>query len=177
MARSPVTIGREGGAVFVLRLPVAQLRVASRQGEERSPATSHRGKLILARRSKRLRLLPVTLISYAARSHFPTAAAACWSLTPCCELLRGIHVFAARAKAIAALAPSSRPRWIQNQQQLTIEIREFRRVGGGLRFLRAAGYFKASVEKSRITGRPLRPQKFAMWCWWWNARRNGGRSP
>jgi DNA mismatch repair protein MutS2 len=55
---------------------------------------------------------------------------------------------------IATLAPSTDPRWIDNQQQLTTEIREFRRVGGGFEF---AGLLDVTriLEKSRISGAAL----------------------
>ena len=52
---------------------------------------------------------------------------------------------------IAHLAPSTDREWIQNQQLLTSEIREFRRVGGRFDF---SGLLDITplVEKSRITG-------------------------
>src|ERR1700674_3429300 len=55
---------------------------------------------------------------------------------------------------IAHLAPSTDREWIENQQQLTSEIREFRRVGGRFEF---AGLLEITkqVEKSRITGAAL----------------------
>jgi DNA mismatch repair protein MutS2 len=53
-----------------------------------------------------------------------------------------------------ALAPSTDISWIQSQQQLTGEVREFRRVGGSFEF---AGLMEIShlLEKSRITGAAL----------------------
>src|SRR5580693_4733386 len=55
---------------------------------------------------------------------------------------------------IADLAPSTDREWIENQQQLTTEIREFRRVGGRFDF---SGLLDVStlVEKSRIAGAAL----------------------
>jgi len=55
---------------------------------------------------------------------------------------------------IANLAPSTDREWIDNQQQLTTEIREFRRVGGRFDF---SGLLDVStlVEKSRIAGAAL----------------------
>ena len=55
---------------------------------------------------------------------------------------------------IANLAPSPDREWIENQQQLTTEIREFRRVGGRFDF---SGLLDVStlVEKSRIAGAAL----------------------
>ena len=55
---------------------------------------------------------------------------------------------------IAALAPSTDRAWIDNQQRLTREIREFRRVGGSFDF---AGLpeITRQVEKSRIAGAVL----------------------
>jgi DNA mismatch repair protein MutS2 len=70
------------------------------------------------------------------------------------ELLRGYVSSPLGQKAIAALAPSSDRDWIQNQQQLTTEVREFRRVGGSFDF---SGLIEIRVllEKSRITGSAL----------------------
>jgi DNA mismatch repair protein MutS2 len=55
---------------------------------------------------------------------------------------------------IADLAPSTDCEWIENQQQLTTEIREFRRVGGRFDF---SGLLDVStlIEKSRIAGTAL----------------------
>jgi DNA mismatch repair protein MutS2 len=55
---------------------------------------------------------------------------------------------------IAHLAPSVDHAWIQNQQQLTTEIREFRRVGGRFDFSGLLDITKL-VEKSRIAGAAL----------------------
>ncbi len=55
---------------------------------------------------------------------------------------------------IAALSPAVDQHWIENQHQLTSEIREFRRVGGRFEF---SGLLDIStaVEKSRIQGAVL----------------------
>jgi DNA mismatch repair protein MutS2 len=55
---------------------------------------------------------------------------------------------------IAGLAPSTDREWIENQQQLTAEIREFRRVGGRFDFSGLLDVTKP-VEKSRIAGAAL----------------------
>ena len=55
---------------------------------------------------------------------------------------------------IAQLAPSIDRDWIENQQQLTSEIREFRRVGGRFDFSGLLDITKL-VEKSRIAGAAL----------------------
>jgi DNA mismatch repair protein MutS2 len=55
---------------------------------------------------------------------------------------------------IAHLAPSTDREWIENQQQLTTEIREFRRVGGRFDFSGLLDVTKP-VEKSRIAGAAL----------------------
>jgi DNA mismatch repair protein MutS2 len=55
---------------------------------------------------------------------------------------------------IAALAPSQDRAWIEQQQQLTSEIREFRRVGGRFEF---AGLLDVAelIDKARIAGAAL----------------------
>lgn len=70
------------------------------------------------------------------------------------DLLTGYAASPLGQNAIAALAPSSDPAWIETQQLLTAEIREFRRVGGRFEF---AGLLdvSASIEKSRIAGAAL----------------------
>ena len=50
------------------------------------------------------------------------------------DLIRGYASSPLGQQSMAALAPSSDRRWIENQQQLTGEIREFRRVGGRFDF-------------------------------------------
>jgi DNA mismatch repair protein MutS2 len=70
------------------------------------------------------------------------------------ELLRGYVSSPLGQKAIAMLAPSSDRSWIQRQQQLAGEVREFRRVGGGFDF---SGLMEISalLEKARIIGAAL----------------------
>ena len=70
------------------------------------------------------------------------------------ELVRGFSSSPLGQSKIAALAPSTDSGWILEQQELTEEIREFRRAGGRFEF---AGLLdvKTSVEKSRIAGAAL----------------------
>jgi DNA mismatch repair protein MutS2 len=70
------------------------------------------------------------------------------------ELLRGYTSSPLGAERVAALAPTADRAWIERQQQLTTEIREFRRVGGRFEF---AGLLDISsfIEKSRIAGSAL----------------------
>jgi len=67
------------------------------------------------------------------------------------ELLRGYCSSPLGQDGVATLAPSTEASWIQTQQVLATEIREFRRVGGRFDFsgLTDVG---ALVEKSRIAG-------------------------
>ena len=67
------------------------------------------------------------------------------------ELLRGYASSPLGQRRIAALAPSTDLAWIAGQQELTQEIREFRRVGGRFDF---SGLIEVGslVEKSRIAG-------------------------
>jgi DNA mismatch repair protein MutS2 len=55
---------------------------------------------------------------------------------------------------IAALAPSTDRQWIDNQQQLTVEIREFRREGGRFEFSGLLDISK-TVAEARIQGAVL----------------------
>jgi DNA mismatch repair protein MutS2 len=67
------------------------------------------------------------------------------------ELLRGYSSSPLGQARIAALAPSTDSAWIREQQELTTEVREFRRVGGSFDF---SGLLDVTrlVEKSRIAG-------------------------
>jgi len=67
------------------------------------------------------------------------------------ELLRGYASSPLGQAKITALAPATDSAWIEEQQQLTQEVREFRRVGGRFDFigLLAVGEL---VAKSRIVG-------------------------
>ncbi len=70
------------------------------------------------------------------------------------DLLRGYTQSALGQDRIARLTPSTDRTWIENQQLLTTEIREFRRVGGRFDF---SGLHDVSrlVEKSGISGAAL----------------------
>src|ERR1700730_18942368 len=70
------------------------------------------------------------------------------------DLVRGYAPSPLGQGRIAALSPSLDRRWIENQHQLTVEIREFRRVGGRFEF---SGLIDISttVEKARIKGAVL----------------------
>ena len=70
------------------------------------------------------------------------------------ELLAGYSSSPLGQRRIAELLPSLDRMWIETQQQLTAEIREYRRVGGRFEF---AGLpeVKTLIEKSRITGAAL----------------------
>ena len=70
------------------------------------------------------------------------------------ELIRGYGSSPLGQERAAALAPSVDRRWIENQHQLTSEIREFRRVGGRFEF---SGLLNIAtpVEKARIAGAVL----------------------
>jgi DNA mismatch repair protein MutS2 len=67
------------------------------------------------------------------------------------DLLRGYATSPLGQERITDLAPSTDRDWIENQQQLAQEIREFRRVGGRFDF---SGLIDIAqlVEKSRIAG-------------------------
>src|SRR5512146_2857716 len=67
------------------------------------------------------------------------------------DLLRGYSASPLGQERIDTLAPSADRSWIETQQQLTTEIREFRRVGGRFEFFGLAG-ISETVEKSRIAG-------------------------
>src|SRR5580700_8244634 len=70
------------------------------------------------------------------------------------EVLAGYASSPLGQSRIAELVPSLDQGWIETQQQLTTEIREYRRVGGRFEF---AGLpeVKRLIEKSRITGAAL----------------------
>ena len=78
----------------------------------------------------------------------------CWSSSLRRELLRGYASSPLGQARIAALAPSTERNWIETQQQLTVEIREFRRVGGRFDFSGLLDIAKL-LEKSRIAGAAL----------------------
>ncbi len=68
--------------------------------------------------------------------------------------LRGYASSPLGQRRIADLAPSTDPSWIESQQQLATEIREFRRVGGRFDFSGLEEINKL-LEKSRISGAAL----------------------
>ena len=70
------------------------------------------------------------------------------------ELLRGYASSPLGKNRVAALTPSTEREWIETQQKLAEEIREFRRVGGRFDF---SGLIDVEqlVEKSRIGGATL----------------------
>jgi DNA mismatch repair protein MutS2 len=70
------------------------------------------------------------------------------------ELLRGCASSPLGKALIAGLAPSTDRAWIESQQELTTEIREFRRVGGRFEFSGLIEIGKL-VEKARIAGAAL----------------------
>jgi DNA mismatch repair protein MutS2 len=67
------------------------------------------------------------------------------------ELLRGYSASPLGRGRIAALAPSTDREWIETQQSLAAEIREFRRVGGRFDFSSLSDV-GSLVAKSRIAG-------------------------
>ncbi len=70
------------------------------------------------------------------------------------QLLRGYSSSPLGQARIEALAPSIDSAWIGEQQELTAEVREFRRVGGRFDFSGLSDVTKL-VEKSRIAGAAL----------------------
>jgi DNA mismatch repair protein MutS2 len=70
------------------------------------------------------------------------------------ELLRGYASSPLGHARITALVPSTDSAWIAEQQELTAEVREFRRVGGHFNFSGLLDITKL-VKKSRIAGAVL----------------------
>ncbi|HYM06380.1 MAG TPA: endonuclease MutS2 [Terriglobales bacterium] len=70
------------------------------------------------------------------------------------DLVRGYASSPLGQGRIAALSPAVDRRWIENQHQLTVEIREFRRVGGRFEFSGLLDISK-TVEEARIQGAVL----------------------
>src|SRR5882672_3644741 len=70
------------------------------------------------------------------------------------DLLRGYTSSPLGAERVSTLAPTADRAVIEQQQQLTVEIREFRRVGGRFEF---SGLLNVAplVEKSHIAGAAL----------------------
>jgi DNA mismatch repair protein MutS2 len=73
---------------------------------------------------------------------------------PLRDLLRGYTSSPLGAKRVVALTPSSDRAWIERQQQLTTEIREYRRVGGSFEFSQLLDIGDL-LDKSRIAGAAL----------------------
>jgi DNA mismatch repair protein MutS2 len=70
------------------------------------------------------------------------------------DLLRGYASSPLGQAQIGALVPSTSADWIRSQQQLTTEIREFRRVGGNFEFSGLLD-IKKIAERARIEGAAL----------------------
>jgi DNA mismatch repair protein MutS2 len=70
------------------------------------------------------------------------------------DLLAGYTSSPLGQSRIAELVPSLDQTWIETQQQLTTEIRDYRRVGGRFEFA-GLPLVKTLVEKSRIAGAAL----------------------
>ena len=70
------------------------------------------------------------------------------------DLLAGYASSPLGQRRIAELLPSLDRPWIENQQQLTSEIREYRRVGGRFEFM-GLPEVNQLIEKSRIAGAAL----------------------
>lgn len=70
------------------------------------------------------------------------------------ELLHGYIASPLGELRLTALTPSTDKNWIDNQQQLTAEIREFRRVGGRFDFFGLLD-ITSLLEKARISGAAL----------------------
>src|SRR6185503_1114147 len=74
------------------------------------------------------------------------------------DLVRGYAASELGRGRVQSLAPSADLPWIQGQQQLTSEIREFRRAGGSFNFSGLIDISKV-LEKSRISGVALEPEE------------------
>ena len=70
------------------------------------------------------------------------------------DLIAGYASSPLGQRRIAELLPSLDRAWIETQQQLTTEIREYRRVGGRFEFM-GLPEIKKLIEKSRIAGAAL----------------------
>src|SRR6202451_362467 len=70
------------------------------------------------------------------------------------DLLAGYASSPLGQRRIAELVPSLDHAWIRTQQQLTTEIREYRRVGGRFEFAGLPAVQRL-IEKSRIAGAAL----------------------
>ena len=70
------------------------------------------------------------------------------------ELLRGYTASELGRTKVAELRPAVELGWIEDQQQLTAEVREFRRVGGRFDFVGLVDV-TLLLDKSRISGAAL----------------------
>ena len=70
------------------------------------------------------------------------------------DLIGGYATSAPGKRRVEELAPSLDRTWIETQQQLTTEVREYRRVGGRFEFV-GLPEVQTLVEKSRISGAAL----------------------
>ncbi|MGH9503652.1 MAG: endonuclease MutS2 [Terriglobales bacterium] len=70
------------------------------------------------------------------------------------DLIRGYASSPLGQERVAALSPSADREWIENQQRLTSEIREFRRVGGRFEFSGLLD-ISSAVEEAGIQGAVL----------------------
>ena len=70
------------------------------------------------------------------------------------DLLRGYTASELGRSKVDGLVPSHDVGWIQNQHQLTQELREFRRAGGNFNFSGLLG-LATSLDKARISGAML----------------------
>jgi DNA mismatch repair protein MutS2 len=88
------------------------------------------------------------------------------------DLLRGYSASGLGRARVAELAASTNLAWIENQQQLTAEVREFRRVGGSFNFfgltpiselLEKAGIAGVALEALEIAGVITVVDRAAVW--------------
>ena len=102
----------------------------------------------------KLRLSPLLVTCCRCQSSLKHTSARVLEFESLRDLIRGYASSPLGQERIAALSPSVDRQWIENQHQLTNEIREFRRVGGRFEF---TGMLEISttVEKARIHGAVL----------------------
>jgi DNA mismatch repair protein MutS2 len=74
------------------------------------------------------------------------------------DLLKGYASSDIGREAVSHLAPTADQTWIQNQHQLTSEIREFRKTGGSFNFSGLTDV-REVVEKARISGVALETEE------------------
>ena len=90
------------------------------------------------------------------------------------DLIRGYASSPLGEERIAALAPSVDRPWIENQHQLTNEIREFRRVGGHFEFSGLLEMHQAGRKGPHSRARSSKLPRFVTLCWSSIAPANGG---